>query len=287
MTDNRTTEATLPSGRCSNPECPLNRAHSGPCAPQEWTGGDAVVLAAKYLAQAASDWSDTETDEHSHSLECTNWEAYQQDAHDMRAALVAAQGAAPQAESEPYRIVRVLHEHQRDTSVTSRVKCVCGVTCGDRASHRLHQAELIAHLAPAPVLPSSTESPVEPFKTWFACWWKNEPNAIAESNAQSAFYAGWDARGLPSSGVDEDARSLSAWPTVDEVRETFKKSADRIAFGRMIAEVERAAAARALEEFADQMTTGFNAGTLNAERRAIKREARARAEAYRQERGEQ
>ena len=43
------------------------------------------------------------------------------------------------------------------------------------------------------------------------------------------------------------------------------------------AEVERAAAARALEEFADQMTTGFNAGTLNAERRAIKREARVRA----------
>lgn len=39
----------------------------------------------------------------------------------------------------------------------------------------------------------------------------------------------------------------------------------------------RAAAARALEEFADQMTTGFNAGTLNAERRAIKREARVRA----------
>ena len=56
---------------------------------------------------------------------------------------------------------------------------------------------------------------------------------------------------------------------------------------RELAEVERAAAARALEEFADQMTTGFNAGTLNAERRAIKREARARAEAYRQERGEQ
>ena len=48
-------------------------------------------------------------------------------------------------------------------------------------------------------------------------------------------------------------------------------------FDRMIAKVERAAAARALEEFADQMATGFNAGTLNAERRAIKREARARA----------
>lgn len=51
-----------------------------------------------------------------------------------------------QARIDPYRIVVVLHEHQRDTSVTSRVKCVCGVTCDDRASHRLHQAELIAHL---------------------------------------------------------------------------------------------------------------------------------------------
>ena len=95
-------------------------------------------------------------------------------------------------------------------------------------------------------------------------------------------------------------------PTVDEVRDRyadgrtgigewtrFDESVKRAVeeayaeFDRMIAEVERAAAAKALEEFADQMTTGFNAGTLNAERRAIKREARARAEAYRQERGEQ
>ena len=78
-------------------------------------------------------------------------------------------------------------------------------------------------------------------------------------------------------------------PTEWEVREQY--AAGNIhaeaEFDRMIAEVERAAAARALEEFADQMTTGFNAGTLNAERRANKREARARAEAYRQERGEQ
>ena len=66
------------------------------------------------------------------------------------------------------------------------------------------RAALVAAQGVAPVLPSSTESPVGPFKTWFACWWKNEPNAIAESNAQSAFYAGWDARGLPSSGVDEE-----------------------------------------------------------------------------------
>ena len=50
-----------------------------------------------------------------------------------------------------------------------------------------------------------------------------------------------------------------------------------------LAEVRRQAAeeallkAEALEEFAGQMATGFNPQTLNAERRAIKREARARA----------
>lgn len=58
---------------------------------------------------------------------------------------------------------------------------------------------------------------------------------------------------LPSSGVDEDVRSLSAWPTVDEVRETFKKSADRLAFDRMIASVERAAAEKALTEAANEL----------------------------------
>ena len=45
--------------------------------------------------------------------------------------------------------------------------------------------------------------------------------------------------------------------------------------------VVAAAKAQALEEFADQVTTGFNKKTLNAERRAIKREARARAAEYR------
>ena len=49
-------------------------------------------------------------------------------------------------------------------------------------------------------------------------------------------------------------RSLSAWPTVDEVRETFKKSADRLAFDRMIAEVERAAAEKALTEAANELS---------------------------------
>ena len=48
-------------------------------------------------------------------------------------------------------------------------------------------------------------------------------------------------------------------------------------FDRMIAEVEREAEARALEEFAEEMCTGYNTDTLNAERRAIKREARDRA----------
>ncbi len=74
-------------------------------------------------------------------------------------------------------------------------------------------------------------------------------------------------------------------PTIEQARHAYcdglsgtsRTRAESITeFDRMIAEVERAAAARALEEFADQMTTGFNAGTLNAERRAIKREARAR-----------
>ena len=44
----------------------------------------------------------------------------------------------------------------------------------------------------------------------------------------------------------------------------------------------REAKAEALEEFADQMATGFNQQTLNAERRAIKREARTRAAEYRE-----
>lgn len=58
--------------------------------------------------------------------------------------------------------------------------------------------------------------------------------------------------------MSDEARSLSAWPTPDEVRERFEKSADRIAFDRMIAEVERAAAARALEEAADEIFVPHN-----------------------------
>lgn len=33
------------------------------------------------------------------------------------------------------------------------------------------------------------------FQAWHERWWRNEPNPIAESNAQSAFFAGCEARG--------------------------------------------------------------------------------------------
>ena len=56
---------------------------------------------------------------------------------------------------------------------------------------------------------------------------------------------------------------------------------NRRAFKRWLAALIREAKAEALEEFAGQMATGFNPQTLNAERRAIKREARARAAEYR------
>lgn len=49
----------------------------------------AVEVMAKHIAQAASDWTDVERGEHEHTLECTNWEAYREDA---RAALRAAGG---------------------------------------------------------------------------------------------------------------------------------------------------------------------------------------------------
>lgn len=132
-----------------------------------------------------------------------------------RAALVAAQGAAPQAESADYLNP---HTHPRRAELVAVIDDEAGsydpitTGCGYHESLKLADgsdmaeriADKVIYAGLSPVLPSSTESPVEPFKTWFACWWKNEPNAIAESNAQSAFYAGWDARGLLSSGVDEE-----------------------------------------------------------------------------------
>ena len=124
-------------------------------------------------------------------------------ASQMRAALVAAQGAAPQAESEP-----------RSSYISPHLPAqIRGLY---RADLREKSIQTMLDLAGDLV------------------------QELIDLKAAPV---------LPSSGVDEEK----------------------------LAEVERAAAAQALEEFADQMTTGFNAGTLNAERRAIKREARARA----------
>ena len=70
---------------------------------------DEVRVLAQWIAQAASDWIDVESDEHEHGLACTNWEAYVGDAHDAlvdldarargsiaaRAARVRAEAVAP------------------------------------------------------------------------------------------------------------------------------------------------------------------------------------------------
>ena len=134
--------------------------------------GAMVEAAAKALHETRNPWIGAYGD-----WGAAGYEIKQAFRESARAALVAAQGAAPQAESEYI----YCPEH--------------GDLLAGNRSYRCANAHT-GHEYAAPVLPSSTESPVEPFKTWFACWWKNEPNAIAESNAQSAFYAGWDARGL-------------------------------------------------------------------------------------------
>ena len=36
------------------------------------------------------------------------------------------------------------------------------------------------------------------FKSWHSEWWNNEQNPIDKSNAQAAFFAGWDAKKIPS-----------------------------------------------------------------------------------------
>ena len=42
---------------------------------------DEVRVLAQWIAQAACDWTDVESDEHEHGLACTNWQAYTADAH--------------------------------------------------------------------------------------------------------------------------------------------------------------------------------------------------------------
>ena len=174
-----------------------------------------------------------------------------------RAALVAAQGAAPQAESADYLSP---HTHPRRAELVAVIDDEAGsydpitTGCGYHESLKLADgsdmaeriADKVIYAGLSPVLPSSTESPVEPFKTWFACWWKNEPNAIAESNAQSAFYAGWDARGLPSSGVDEDALAEVIEAEIDKLRHET----------RLYPDIYKAEVARAVAEWLKEHGVG-------------------------------
>lgn len=70
---------------------------------------DEVRVLAQWIAQAASDWIDVESDDHEHGLACTNWEAYVGDAHD---ALVDLDARAP--EPRAARDARVRAEAVRD-----------------------------------------------------------------------------------------------------------------------------------------------------------------------------
>jgi hypothetical protein len=142
---------------------------------------------------------------------------------EARAALVAAQGAAPQSSKKSCGQCRRGQHGCCDGNEYLRCECSHGAAPQAESEYEHLLKARALHQTNAG-LPSSTESPVEPFKTWFACWWKNEPNAIAESNAQSAFYAGWDARGLSSSGVDEDAL---AEVTESIIRENWEMFDDR------------------------------------------------------------
>lgn len=150
-----------------------------------------------------------------------------------RAALVAAQGAAPRAAKD-------IHEPSHD-----RVYCVrCGGNwpCQAPQAESEERREFFAEYGRGTAHPSMGAAPV-----------------------------------LPSGGVDEDARSLSAWPTVDEVRAQFEKAADRIAFGRMIAEVERSAAEKAWNRCVGEMPIDPDWKNLYSDNNPY------RAEAYRRE----
>ena len=87
---------------------------------------------------------------------------------------------------------------------------------------------------------------------------------------------------VPGKGNDAWARVLASGDVkATRVRDGKIQSEATAKFDRWLAALIREAKAEALEEFAGQMATGFNPQTLNAERRAIKREARARAAEYR------
>ena len=111
-TDNRTNEK-IETRKCSNQACPLRRAHSGPCAPSDWKPGapsEAQVEAALAAHEAHKGaWVDefremvcpecgwcymTEHERRSGNKPSNEVVYARVDAHRMRAALVAAAGAA-------------------------------------------------------------------------------------------------------------------------------------------------------------------------------------------------
>ncbi|MEV8338509.1 hypothetical protein [Leucobacter sp. NPDC077196] len=54
------------------------------------------------------------------------------------------------------------------------------------------------------------------FQAWHKQWWRNEPNPVAESNAQSAFFAGWEARGASTAPSSDRAK------LIEVVRHNFR-----------------------------------------------------------------
>lgn len=68
------------TGTCSNPKCPLTRAHSGPCDIYRDPTDARIEAVARVIANSALDWVDIESGEHTHSTDCANWEAWTGDA---------------------------------------------------------------------------------------------------------------------------------------------------------------------------------------------------------------
>ena len=142
-------------------------------------------------------------------------------------------------------------------TLTSRVRA-----SKDRGS-LLHVAARAALVAAASVAPQAESVPTSKYISpslpgMIRNLWKSDPS---ENSVRTALKLAGD---LIQELIDLRAAQAQPSSTVDE------------------AALIREAKAEALEEFASQMATGFNPQTLNAERRAIKREARTRAAEYRE-----
>ena len=86
---------------------------------------DEVRVLAQWIAQAACDWIDVESDEHEHGLACTNWQAYTADA---RAALVDLDARAPEPRAARAARVRAETQTAEGGPWTSHGHPVPGVT---------------------------------------------------------------------------------------------------------------------------------------------------------------